>query len=206
LATIGFAGLPIPGGGDGPDGPAAIAELATALDPHLVQHATTQADRDSRFSTAPVQTLVIAENGTAWLKLSSSSNTWATLYEPLQNWQSTITLASGMEEGSVALGARVTDGTHVYLKGRIQRTDGELIFNANAVNLGSVDSSLIPSELRTISASCSMAGTTTDATGRLEILDANTSSAYGDAGDLLWWYQGTDGTTWVDISGDYWMD
>jgi hypothetical protein len=51
-----------------------------------------------------------------------------------------------------------------------------------------------------------MAGTTTDATGRLEILDANTSSAYGDAGDLLWWYQGTDGTTWVDISGDYWMD
>lgn len=206
MATIGYAGLPVPAGGDGPDVPADIAELATALDPHLVQHASDEADRDSKYSTAPVQTLVIAEDGTSWIKLSSSSNTWATLYEPLQGWQPVITLKSGFEEGVVELGARVKDGTHVYLKGRIQRTDGTLITDPNAVNLGSISSDLIPTELRTISASCSMAGTTTDATGRLEILDANTSSAYGSAGDILWWYQGTDGTSWVDISGDYWID
>jgi hypothetical protein len=206
LATIGFAGLPIPGGGDGPDVPADIAELAAALDPHLVQHATNQADRDSKFSAAPVQTLVIAEDGTSWVKLSSSSNTWATLYEPLQDWQATITLKAGLEEGVVELGTRVKDGTHVYLKGRIQRTDGALIYDPNAVNLGSVDSALIPTELRTYGGTCSMAGTTTDASGRIEILDENTSSAYGEAGDILWWYQGTDGTGWVDISGDYWMD
>jgi hypothetical protein len=206
LATIGFADLPVPAGGDAPQVPTDIAELATALDPHLVQHAEDQADRDSRFSTAPIQTLVIAEDGTAWMKTSSVANTWVTLSSPLQAWQPTITLKSGFEEGSVELGLRVKDATHVYLKGRIQRTDAANILDANAVNLGSVPSGLIPTELRTYAATCSMAGTTTDASGRLEILEATTSSAYGDAGDILWWYQGTDGTPWVDISGDYWTD
>lgn len=207
MPDIGKAGLPVPAGGDGPAVAADFAELATALDPHLVQHAEDLADRDARFFDAPVQTLVVAEDGSAWLKLSSIANTWAAVFEPLQDWQPLITLKSGFEESSVPLGVRVKDTTHVYLKGRIERTDGNKILDANAVNLGAVPSSLIPpTELRTWVGSCSMAGTTTLAAGRLEVLNTGTASAYGVAGDLLWWYQGTDGTDWVDISGDYWID
>ncbi|APY88165.1 hypothetical protein DCW30_05925 [Streptomyces alfalfae] len=204
MATIGYADLPVPGGGDGPDGAAALAALAEALDPHLVQHVANLAERNSTMSDAPTGMLVIAADGTTWAKTASG---WATLYEPLQPWQSTISLKSGFEEGIVDLGVRLTDGgKHVWLKGRIQRTDGQLIYDANAVNLGSVPSSLTPAELRTFDGTCSMGGATTDATGRLEILNTGVTSAYGVAGDILWWYQGTDGTAWVDISGDYWLD
>jgi hypothetical protein len=204
VATIGYADLPVPGGGDSPDGSAAIAALAEVLDPHLVQHVANLAERNSTMSDAPTGMLVLADDGTAWAKTPTG---WATLYEPLQPWQPTISLKAGFEEGAVDLGVRVTDsGKHVWLKGRIQRTDGQLIFDANAVNLGAVPSSLIPAELRTFDGTCSMAGATTDATGRLEILNTGSSSAYGVAGDILWWYQGTDGTSWVDISGDYWLD
>ncbi|MBP5922190.1 hypothetical protein F3K32_18220 [Streptomyces sp. LBUM 1483] len=207
MPTIGYAQLPVPAGGDGPQVVSAVADLATALDPHLVQHAEDQADRDARFSTAPVHTLVIAEDGTAWMKLDSGTNTWTTIHSPLQAWQSTLTLKSGFEESTVPLGVRVKDDTHVYLKGRIERTDGNKILDANAVNLGAVPSGLIPpTELRTWAGTCSMAGTTTLAAGRLEVLNTGTASAYGVAGDILWWYQGPDGTDWVDISGDYWMD
>ncbi|MGW4300436.1 hypothetical protein ACWEHT_11725 [Streptomyces sp. NPDC004646] len=206
MATIGYAGLPIPAGGDSPTVPADVADLAEALDPHLVQHAANQADRDATYATAPAMTLVIAADGTTWIKTSSSSNTWATVHEPLQTWQDQITLNTGLDEGSVDLGIRLTQGTRVSLKGRIQRTDGQNIQDANAVNLGSVPTALIPVALRTWGGTCSMAGDTTDASGRLEVLGANTSSAYGDPGDILWWYQGTGGTPWVDISGGYWMD
>lgn len=207
MPTIGYADLPVPAGGDGPAVAPDFAELATALDPHLVQHAEDKADRDARFATAPVQTLVVAEDGSAWLKLSSIANTWATVFEPLQDWQPLITLKAAFEEGSVELGVRVKDTSHVYLKGRIERIDGQNILDANAVNLGAVPAGLIPpTELRTWTGACSMAGATTDATGRLEVLNTGTASAYGVAGDLLWWYQGTDGTGWVDISGDYWID
>lgn len=205
MATIGYAGLPIPAGGDSPTVPADVAELAEALDPHLVQHAANQADRDSTYADAPATTLVIAANGTTWIK-TSSGPTWATVYEPLQAWQNLITLNTGLEEGAVDLGIRLKDTKHVYLKGRIQRTDAQNLQDANAVNLGSVPSELIPAALRTWAGTCSMGGTTTDGAGRLEVLGDNTSSAYGDPGDILWWYQGTDGTAWVDISGDYWLD
>ncbi|WP_078965771.1 hypothetical protein [Streptomyces aureocirculatus] len=204
--TIGFAELPVPVGGDSPTIPADIAELASALDPHLVQHAADQADRDAQYSVAPAQTLVIAADGTTWIKTSSVSNTWATVHTPLQAWQSTFTPATGLEEGITDVGLRLVDGVHVYIKGRLQRTDGQNLQDANAVNLGAVPSNLKPTELRTWAGTCSMAGTTTLATGRLELLDDATVSAYGDPGDLLWWYQGVDGTPWVDITGDYWLD
>ncbi|QCX81040.1 hypothetical protein C9F11_37285 [Streptomyces sp. YIM 121038] len=204
--TIGFAELPVPVGGDSPTIPADIAELASVLDPHLVQHAVDQADRDATYAAAPVQTLVIAQNGTTWIKTSSVANTWVTIWEPMQTWQSTLTLKAGFEEGAVDLGIRRLEGGHVYLKGRVQRIDGNNIEDANAVNLGSVPSSLVPEALGTWAGTCSMAGTTTLAAGRMEVLGDNTSSAYGDPGDLLWWYQGPGGTGWVDISGDYWLD
>lgn len=203
MATIGYADLPVPGGGDGPDVPAVLASLAEVVDPHLVQHVADLAERNATMADAPVHTVAAAADGTIWIKTASG---WATVYSPLQAWQSTITLKTGFEEGASELGLRLTDGTHVYIRGRIQRTDGQLIYDANAVNLGAVPSSLTPDELVTWCGTCSMAGATTDASGRLEILGNNTTSAYGEAGDILWWYQGTDGTSWVDLAGDYWLD
>lgn len=204
MPTLGYADLPVPAGGDGPTVPAHLAALAEAIDPHLRHDVADQAERDADFAGAPVHTLVTAANGTMWVKVDTD-NTWVTIWEPLPAWRP-ITLAAGLEEGDVQLGIRRTWDKRVSLKGRIRRTDATLITDPNAVNLGAVPSDCIPAGLRTWAGTCSAAGTTTDATGRMEILGASTSSSYGESGDLLWWYQGTDGTGWVDISGDYWMD
>lgn len=204
MATIGYADLPVPAGGDSPTIPAAVAELATALDPHLIHHVYDQAQRDADFVLAPVQTLVIAESGMAWIKLASSSNSWATVYEPVPAW-GTITLASGYEQGAATLGVRKMASGIVYLKGRIQATSGNMDGGAAALNVGSVPDDCIPEFIGTITASCSLGGDTTDAAGRLEVLASNSSSSSGDPGDLLWWYQGTGGTPWIDISGYYWL-
>ena len=48
MATIGYAQLPVPAGGDSPTVPADIAELAEAVDPHLLHLVDDQADRDIR--------------------------------------------------------------------------------------------------------------------------------------------------------------
>lgn len=206
MATIGYAQLPVPSGGQSPIVPADIAALAAALDPHLRQTATDLADRTNRYSGAPVQTLVTANDGTTWLKTSSIADTWVTLWEPPPTWDRTISLKTGLQTGDVEIGLMIVDGGRkVELKGRIERTDGTKIYDANAVNLGSVPADCIPVALRSWPGTCSMAGNTTDAAGRLEVLGQNTSSAYGVAGDVLWWYQGTDGTDWVDISGYYWL-
>ncbi|WP_263170695.1 hypothetical protein [Streptomyces sp. SCSIO ZS0520] len=206
MAAIGYAQLPVPGGGQSPTTPGDLADLATALDPRLVHQVTNLAERTTRFATAPAHTLVTADDGTTWLKTSATADTWATLWAPPPVWNRQITLKSGFQAGDVRLAAMVVDGGRkVEVQGRIERTDATKIYDPNAVNLGSVPSDLIPPRLATWSGTCSMAGATTDASGRLEVLGANTASAYGSTGDLLWWYQGTEGTDWVDISGYYWL-
>ncbi|MFI1678848.1 hypothetical protein [Streptomyces sp. NPDC020607] len=206
MPTLGYAALPVPGGGQSPVVPADFAALAEAVDPHLRQFATDLADRVNKYAAAPAGTLVQAADGTLWFKTSSVADTWVTLWEPPPVWNLSLTLNSGFQEGDVDLALMIVDGgRRVELKGRVERTDAALIYDPNAVNLGSVPASCTPQELRTWVGACSMAGATTDAAGRLEVLGHATTSAYGDAGDLLWWYQGTDGTSWVDISGYYWL-
>ncbi|HET9382263.1 MAG TPA: hypothetical protein VFP69_15730 [Streptomyces sp.] len=205
MATIGYADLPVPGGGQSPTVPAHLAELAEAIDPHLRHSVADLAERTTKFVDAPAQTLVTAANGTMWLKTSSTTDTWVTIWEPQPEWDRTLTLKSDFQTGDVALGLMLLDGGRkVELKGRIERVDAASITDPNAVNLGSVPADCIPVALRTWTGTCSLAGDTTEAAGRLEVLGTNSSSAYGVAGDLLWWYQGTGGTAWVDISGYYW--
>lgn len=134
MATIGYADLPVPGGGDGPLGPAALAALATALDPRLVHRVGDQADRDEEFADAPPGTLVIAADGTAWWRAAS---TWVTLYEPVPAWRG-ITLKAGYEQNAVNLGVRRTQGTFVSLKGRVNATSGNINSPDAAINIGSV--------------------------------------------------------------------
>ncbi|RLL68127.1 hypothetical protein D7M15_16200 [Streptomyces sp. Z26] len=192
----------MPGGGDGPLGPAALAALATALDPRLVHRVGDQADRDEEFADAPPGTLVIAADGTAWWRAAS---TWVTLYEPVPAWRG-ITLKAGYEQNAVNLGVRRTQGTFVSLKGRVNATSGNINSPDAAINIGSVPADCIPTALRGYAATCSLGGETTLAAARLEVLGANTSSSSGEAGDILLWYQGPGGTPWMDISGFYWMD
>jgi hypothetical protein len=207
LPTIGYEELPVPAGGDGPDVPAALADLATALDPRLVHDVTDLADRNSRFSTAPQHTLCIAADGTTWVKTSSGSNTWATLWEPVPAWQA-VTPLSGYEEGSYPLQARKI-GNQVFLRGRIQRTDGQVIPN-DGVAIATVPTSCIPQEqIGAYAATSSLAGDVLIGVGKLEVLDVNTASSLGDPGTILWWSQDgatANGTPWVNISGSYWID
>jgi hypothetical protein len=208
LPTIGYAQLPVPAGADTPDVVGALADLATALDPHLVQTVTDLADRNSTLSTAPQHTVAVADDGTTWIKTDGGTNTWITVWEPLPAWQN-ITLASGYQSsGGYAPQARLV-GKRVSLRGRIERTDGQVI-PTNGVMLGTVPTSCIPQEqVGQYAGTCSLANDVVIGVGKVEILEVDTSSTLGDAGDLTWWSQDgptAAGTPWIGINGEYWID
>lgn len=207
MATIGYADLPIPAGGDVPEVPGAIADLATAIDPHLVQHVTNLADRNSTLSGAPQHTVAIAGDGTTWVKTDSGSNTWVTVWEPLPAWQD-VTLAAGYQEDTYTPQARRI-GKQVFLRGRIARTDSAVIPNGG-IKIASVPTGCIPQgQIGAYAATSSLAGSVVIGTGKLEVLDVDTASSLGDPGSILWWSQDgptESGTPWVNISGSYWID
>ncbi len=199
MATFGYAQLPVPGGGDAPTTPGDLAELATAIDPHLWQHATNKADRDSRFSAAPIHTVVTADDGSVWVK-TSSSNVWATIWEPLPAWQP-IALASGIgQSGDVVPAVRVIDN-RVHILGAVNKNDGSN-FSGDAIKVATVPASCIPPQLRRYPGSCSLSGDTTDAACRIEVVGQTGASP----GDVVVYYQATGGTPWIDLTGSYWMD
>jgi hypothetical protein len=210
VATIGNAELPIPGGGDSPTGPAQLAELAEAIDPHLWQHVTNLADRNARLDEAPLQTVAVAPDGTTWVKISGTTNTWATIYEPLPAWQP-LTLAAGYESGQTLAEGRIYSG-QVHLRGTIQRTDGQLI-SANGTKLATVPTALIPSQIARYAAPSSMTGDAMVGACRMEVYSPDQdANAIGGRGSVVVWSQdgqqdsGTPGLMWVDISGSYWLD
>ncbi|MFF2651463.1 hypothetical protein [Streptomyces sp. NPDC058045] len=207
MATIGYAQLPVPAGGDSPTVPAHLAHLADALDPHLVQHVQNLADRTARLANAPLQTLAIAADGTTWIKTSADTDTWITLYEPLETWR-TLTLAAGHESASPTPQIR-REGRQVHLRGRVQRTDGGLIGTTNSAVLANVPSDCIPKQLAAFAGGSSITGDPMTGVCRVEI--TSPSQAVG-AGLVQMYSQdgsqggGTIGTQWVDISGSYWLD
>lgn len=207
MATIGYADLPVPAGGNAPDVTAAIADLATAVDPHLVQHVTNLADRNTTLSGAPQHTVAIAADGTTWVKTDSGSNEWITVWEPLPAWRD-ITLASGYQEDTYTPQVRRID-QQVFVRGRIARTDGAVIPN-QGIRLGSVPTDCIPQgQIGAWAATCSLAGSVVIGVGKCEVLDVDTASALGPPGSILWWTQDGPteaGTPWVNISGSYWLD
>lgn len=210
MATIGYAQLPVPGGGDSPTTPGHLADLAEAIDPHLWQPVNNLADRDARLSAAPVQTVALAPDGTTWVKISSTTNTWVTHWEPLQAWQA-LTLASGFEAGQTVPEARIYNG-QVHLRGTIQRTDGQLIASAG-VKLGSVPTAMIPEQIARLSGTSSLTGDAMVGTGRVEVFSPDQdANSLGARGSIIWYSQdgsqdaGTPGVMWVDVSGYYWLD
>lgn len=206
MATIGYAHLPIPAGGNSPTVPADLAALAEAIDPHLRHTVVDDAQRDEEFGDAPVHTLVTAEDGTMWLKTGPDPEDWVTIWEPLPNWRP-ITLASGNEVSTIACEVR-RDGTHAFMRGRVVKSNGSNFDLPNdPIKVGSVPGDCIPGvELASWAASCSLGGTNTQAAGRMEVLEAGTSSSNGVGGDILFWFQGDGGTPYIDLSGDWWID
>lgn len=209
MATFGYAGLPVPGGGDGPTMPGHLAELAEAIDPHLWQHADDEADRDTKYSTAPALTAVVAPSGTVWIKTSSGS-TWVTVWEPLAEWQP-LSLASGYEAGQTVPEGRIDRGK-VSLRGRIQRIDGGLV-PAAGVKLATVPADFIPEQISSFAGGASLTGDPMTGVGRVEIFSPDQdANSLGARGSVIWYSQdgiqdsGTPGVVWVDISGSYWLD
>lgn len=203
MATVGYAELPIPGGGDAPVGPGALAELALAIDPHLVQHVVDQAERDAQYAAAPLHTLVSAENGSLWLKTSATANTWAVISEPLAAWRP-ITLASGYTAGQTTPEVRIDRG-QVHLRGRIEKTDGTVI-PIGGTKLATVPDDCIPDELSSWAAGQSVTGDPMTAVGRCEVFSPDQdANSLGGRGSLVWYSQDGTGTPWVDISGSYWL-
>ncbi|WP_431980001.1 hypothetical protein [Streptomyces qinglanensis] len=205
MATIGYADLPVPTDPDAPTIPAALAEFAEAVDPHLRHTVTDVTERDTLFSDAPQHTLVTADDGTMWLKLVEATNSWATIWEPLPDWRA-ITLSSGLEPSTIPCQVR-REGKRAYTRGRVIKSDASNFYSpTDPVKIGAVPSDCIPAELVSRPASCSLGGDTNDAAGRMEILNTGTSSGNGVPGDILWWYQGTAGTPYIDLPLDYWID
>ncbi|MFD5838231.1 hypothetical protein ACFWHV_32480 [Streptomyces collinus] len=204
MATVGRAQLPIPGGGDAPVGPGALAELALAIDPHLLQHVVDKAQRDAEYADAPLHTAVTAADGSLWIKTSSSANTWAVVHEPLQAWRP-VSLAAGFAPGQTSPEVRVDRG-QVHLRGRIEKADGTTI-GLSGVKLGTVPDDCIPEQLASWAGGQSIAGDPATAVGRMEAFSPDQdSNALGGRGSLIWYSQDGTGTSWVDISGSYWLD
>lgn len=203
MATVGRAQLPIPGGGDAPLGPGALAELALAIDPHLLQHVADTAERDAEYADAPLHTVVSAENGSLWIKTSSTANTWATIYEPLPAWRQ-VTPASGYQSGEFQPQARRI-GKRVHLRGRFVRTDGT-VFPLSGVKIGDVPADCQPALYGSFAGAASISGDPTIGVGRVEVLGAGSSSSLGGNGSIVWFSQDGSGVPWVDISGSYWID
>jgi hypothetical protein len=203
MATVGYAGLPIPGGGDAPIGPGALADLGSAIDPHLLHHVANVGERDSTFATAPLHTAVTANDGTLWLKTSASTNTWATVWEPDPGWRP-LPLATGFEADQTDPQVKRI-GNQVWLRGRIRRTDGTNIA-PNATKLGEVPDDCIPPQLASYAGGSSITGDPIVGVARFEVYSP--LNTLQDPGSLMLYSQDGDtyGFTWVDISGSYWID
>lgn len=206
MATIGYAGLPAPDGGDAPTTAAAIAALAAALDPHLVQHVADQADRTATLATAPVGTVAVAADGTTWAKTDASTDTWATLWEPEPAWR-TLSLATGY--GINQLTPQIKrKGRQVFTRGRINRTDGTNIVGTNGIQIASVPDDCKPAQISTCSAFYSLTGDPLIGAGRFEVWGDNETTPSA----VVFFSQdgaqdgGAVGTPWVDISGSYFLD
>lgn len=206
---IGRASLPVPGGGQGPTVPGDMAALALAIDPHLVQHVTDQAERDTAYAGAPLHTAVSADDGSMWLKTSATENVWATIYEPLPAWRP-IALASGYQAGEFLPQIRRT-GAQAHLRGRIQRIDGTT-FAMAGVKIADVPADCIPASIGAYAGGASLQGDPMTGVGRFEVLGTATGSSLGGPGSLAWYSQdgtqepGAAGAAWIDISGSYWID
>jgi hypothetical protein len=194
MAEIGYAQLPVPAGGDAPVGPGALAALATAIDPHLIQHVTNLAQRNSLYADAPLHTLVSAENGSLWIKTSATTNTWATIWEPLPAW-APIPLASGFIANAGYTPEYRVIGKQAHVRGRVERFTGAVLDGGAGLTIAAVPDPAKPLQLSSWDGGQSLTGDPVTAVCRMEA-----------ATNIVFWSQDGTGAVWIDISGSYWLD
>lgn len=110
-----LAKVPYPSGSDTPAAAADMMAGFMSMDPRLVLPAIDEADRDAKYSDAPVSTMVVSgESKKIWVKTGPTATEWWVVYER-QEYRTGFTALSGWElTDTIAI--RNTYTTEVRLK------------------------------------------------------------------------------------------
>lgn len=200
MINSGYASLPVWEQLDAPDWATYTAQLAAAIDPHLVQHVADITERNSRLADAPVGTVAASTiDGSVWFLADSG---WVTWWEPVETWR-TLTLES---QFSVQVACQVRRiGNQVWLRGRANHDDSNIPLNG--VRVTTVPSDCIPSQIATGAVGISLVGANEVATARLEVYGTSNTTSVGGPGSVsVWLGVGQENVPWTSLNCNYWID
>jgi hypothetical protein len=200
VINSGYASIPVWEGLDAPDWASYTAQLADALDPHLLQFVADLAERNTRLADAPVGTVAIkTPDGTVWCKADTG---WVTWWEPLETWR-TLTLDAQYSVQTPCQVRRV--GNVAYLRGRANHDDNNIPLNGSKV--ATVPSDCIPTQICTQVIGLSLVGTNEVSAARLEVYGASNSTSLGGPGTVsIWLGVGQENVPWTALDCYYWLD
>ncbi|GGQ81362.1 hypothetical protein [Streptomyces flaveolus] len=199
---IGRAQLPVPGGGQAPTTPGDMAALALAVDKRLVHPVDDAADRDATFGDADPGTVTVSVAGTVWVKVIDG--TWITAHEEPEAWRN-LPLVAGYTGGEESPKIRRV-GKQVWIRGRVERTDGGLITSSGDIKIAQVPDDCIPKALASGGAGQSILGDLEIGLGRVEVLPIGWEKPSGGPGSVIWYSQEAPGSPWVGVDLQYWTD
>ncbi|MFE6494118.1 hypothetical protein [Streptomyces sp. NPDC057748] len=206
MVPFGFAGLPVPAGGDAPAIDAIIAAYSEVLDKHLLQLVTTEADRNAKLNGCPNGTVAVSTTtGTVWAR---AGGTWVTWWEPIPAWRTLALSSTYVAQEIIPQIRRV--GKKVTIRGRVARADGGLIDARNGVKVADVPTDCRPAVLSTGAGGQSLAGDPMIGLCRVEVFGADTSTSLGGVGTVALYTQDGlttgAGTSWLGLDIEYWTD
>ncbi|MFE6426732.1 hypothetical protein ACFVOB_14840 [Streptomyces rochei] len=203
---IGRAQLPVPSGSQSPTTPGDMAAFALRVDKFLAHPVDDEAERDARFADADPGTVTFSRvDGTMWgLVEGVNENTWVTIHEEPEPWRN-LPLVSGFTAGEEAPKIRRV-GKQVFIRGRVQRTDGGLITSSGDVKLAQVPNDCIPVALASGAAGQTLLGDPVIGLGRVEVLPQGWEKPAGGPGSVIWYSQDPPGSSWVGVDLTYWID
>lgn len=125
--------IPYPSGSDAPAAAADMMALVMATDSRLVLPAIDEADRDAKYSEAPVSTLVVSgESKRIWLKTGPGPTDWLTVYYDT-GW---VTEGFVAQDGwSITSIKARRNGVNTDIRGEFLRTGDEI----RATNTGHLE-------------------------------------------------------------------
>lgn len=199
---IGRAQLPVPGGGQAPTMPGDMAAFALAVDKRLVHPVDDAADRDANFGDADPGTVTVSLAGTVWVKVADG--TWITAHEEPEAWRN-LPLPAGYVGGEESPKIRRV-GKQVWMRGRVERTDGGLITSSGDIKIAQVPDDCIPKALASGGAGMTLLGDPVIGLGRVEVLPHGWEKPAGGPGSVIWYSQDPPGSAWVGVDLTYWID
>ncbi|MDV6290338.1 hypothetical protein R2F25_30485 [Streptomyces sp. UP1A-1] len=143
-----------------------MAALALAVDKRLVHPVDDAADRDANFGDADPGTVTVSLAGTVWVKVADG--TWITAHEEPEAWRN-LPLPAGYVGGEESPKIRRV-GKQVWMRGRVERTDGGLITSSGDIKIAQVPDDCIPKALASGGAGMTLLGDPVVGLGRVEVL------------------------------------